>query len=193
MSSSTAATEPWPLGLDAGEESASRIRVLVDEHFDSIWRLLRRLGIPESGVDDAAQQVFLTATKKLSQIAAGSEYAFLFGIALRVAADERRKLRRRAEVPGLEETGFSHSLPPPDELVDQRKARHTVDGILDGMPLELRTVLVLYEMEEMTMAEIAVLLAIPAGSVASRLRRARLHFHDCVRRYRARWEAKGRP
>ena len=188
MSSSTAATEPWALGLDADGGPHARVHALVLSHFDSIWRLLRRLGVPESMVDDATQQVFVIATDKLSKIQPGSEHSFLFGIALRIASDERRKARRRPEVAELEESALSHQGPTPDELVDQRKARALMDDVLEAMPLELRSVFVLYEMEEMTMAEIAAVLGIPAGSVASRLRRAREHFHDHVRRYRAKWE-----
>lgn len=189
MSSSTAATEPWDLDLDADGGLQARAHALVLAHFESVWKLLRRLGVPESMVDDAAQQVFVTATKKLPEIVQGSEHSFLYGVALRVAADERRKVRRRAEVAAIEESQLSHDNPAPDELVDQRKARAMMDQVLESMPLELRSVLVLYEMEEMTMAEIAVLLGIPAGSVASRLRRARHHFHEYVRRYRAKWES----
>lgn len=188
MSSSTAASKPWDLGLATDGGPQERARALVLSHFDPIWRLLRRLGVPESAVDDAAQQVFVVATKKLAKIAPGSEQSFLFGVALRVASDERRRLRRLPEVAVVEAAELTNDGPAPDELVDQRKARAMMDQILESMPLELRSVLVLYEMEEMTMAEIAELLGIPAGSVASRLRRAREHFHDYVRRYRAKWE-----
>jgi RNA polymerase sigma-70 factor (ECF subfamily) len=68
-----------------------------------------------------------------------------------------------------------------------------MDRVLESMPIALRSVLVLYEMEEMTMAEIAVMLGIPPGSVASRLRRAREHFHEYVRRYQAKWEKRREP
>lgn len=193
MSSSTATTERWDLGLDADGRPHARAQVLVVSHFDSIWRLLRRLGVPESAVDDAAQQVFVIATNKLSKIQPGSEQSFLFGVALRIASDERRKARRRHDVTELEESAFRHEGPTPDELIDQRKARALMDDVLEAMPLELRTVFVLYEMEEMTMAEIAKVLGIPSGSVASRLRRAREHFHEYVRRYRAKWEPGVKP
>jgi RNA polymerase sigma-70 factor (ECF subfamily) len=188
MGSSTVATEPWDLGLDADGGPHARVHALVLSHFDSIWRLLRRLGVPESMVDDAAQQVFVIATNKLSKIQQGSEHSFLFGVALRVAADERRKERRRPEMAEIEESVLGDGGPTPDELIDQRKARELMDDALESLPLELRSVFVLYEMEELTMAEIAELLGIPAGSVASRLRRARHHFHEYVRRYRAKWE-----
>jgi RNA polymerase sigma-70 factor (ECF subfamily) len=188
MSSSTAATEPWGLGLDADRGPHARVHALVLAHFDSIWRLLRRLGVPESQVDDAAQQVFVIATNKVAKIQPGSEQSFLYGVALRIAADERRKALRRRDVAELEESALSHEGPTPDDLIDQRKARALMDAVLEAMPLELRSVFVLYEMEEMTMAEIATLLGIPAGSVASRLRRAREYLHEYVRRYRAKWQ-----
>jgi RNA polymerase sigma-70 factor (ECF subfamily) len=61
------------------------------------------------------------------------------------------------------------------------------------MPIELRVVFVLFELEEMTTAEIATLLEIPSGTVASRLRRARETFEDHVARVRARRMARGTP
>ena len=64
-----------------------------------------------------------------------------------------------------------------------------LDAVLEGMPLDLRAVFILYELEEHTMSEIAVLLALAPGTVASRLRRARAHFDEAV----ADWQAGGRP
>ena len=193
MGPSTLASEPWDLGVESEPGGQARVHALVVEHFDFIWRLLRRFGVPESGADDAAQQVFLTATKRLSQIAAGSEQSYLFGIALRVAADERKKRQRRKEASIGDEADHASVGPSPDELLEQRRARELMDRVLESMPTPLRSVLVLYEMEEMTMAEIATMLGIPPGSVASRLRRAREHFHDYVRRYQAKWEQRRYP
>jgi RNA polymerase sigma-70 factor (ECF subfamily) len=193
MGPSTVASEPWDLGLETEPGGQARVHALVVEHFDFIWRLLRRFGVPESGADDAAQQVFLTATKRLSQIAVGSEQSYLFGVALRVAADERKKRQRRREATIGDDAEHVAQVPAPDELLEQRRARELMDHVLETMPTALRSVLVLYEMEEMTMVEIATMLGIPPGSVASRLRRARAHFHDYVRRYQAKWELRRQP
>jgi RNA polymerase sigma-70 factor (ECF subfamily) len=67
-------------------------------------------------------------------------------------------------------------VPTLDELVDRHKARLLLDSILDGMPSDLRTVFVLFELEELATHEIAELLGIPRGTAASRLRRAREDF-----------------
>ena len=56
-----------------------------------------------------------------------------------------------------------------------------LDGVLEQMDSDLRTVFVLYEFEDLSMAEIAEVVAIPRGTVASRLRRAREDFRERVR------------
>jgi RNA polymerase sigma-70 factor (ECF subfamily) len=63
--------------------------------------------------------------------------------------------------------------PSADDVADLRRARALLDEIIDGMPLELRVVFILSEIEQMTAASIAELEGIPPGTVASRLRRAR--------------------
>src|SRR5262245_57507465 len=82
----------------AERESGLRLRTLLNEHFDLGWRDLRRLGVPVPDLDDAAQQVFLVVSRKLSSIEPGKERPFLFQTALRVASDARRTVRRRREV-----------------------------------------------------------------------------------------------
>ncbi len=72
-----------------------------------------------------------------------------------------------------------------EELSDQLRARALMDSVLSAMPSELREVFVLFELEELAVAEVAELLSIPIGTVGSRLRRAREDFHERVRRLRA--------
>src|ERR1043165_1590531 len=80
-----------------------RLSSMFHQHYDFVWRSVRRLGVPEDAVDDAAQEVFVVASRKLDAIGAGKEKAFLFGTAVRVAADTRRALQRRRNAPGGEE------------------------------------------------------------------------------------------
>jgi RNA polymerase sigma-70 factor (ECF subfamily) len=162
-----------------------RVRQVVDTYFDFIWRSLRRLGVPEANVDDGAQQVFVIAANKLAAVAPEGERGFLFAIALRVAADERRTRRRRPEV-AIGDAPLSDETPLADELLEQRQARDLIDSMLESMPLELRTVFVLFEMEDLTTIEIANLLELPMGTVASRLRRAREAFQEEITRFKAR-------
>ena len=147
-----------------------------------MWRSLRRLGVPDSDVDDASQQVFLVAHRCLAKIAHGSERSFLFQTALRVAADWRRAHKRRGEQTGMDLLDVPDVAGNPEELMDQRQARALLDQALGGMPMDLRAVFVLFELEEMTMMEIATLSDLPAGTVASRLRRARQVFQEAAKK-----------
>ena len=164
-----------------------RVRQLVATHFDFIWRSLRRLGIPDHAVDDAVQKVFLVAARKIGPTPADGERAFLFAVALRVAAEERRALRRRHDAAGADEPpDLPDAVPSADDLVEQRQARALLDEIVREMPLELGVVFVLTELEEMTSPEIAELLKLPLGTIASRLRRGREAFDAAVARHQAR-------
>ena len=180
---------PAPASTSTDDESGAspstseneHIRSLLVLHFEFVWRSLRRLGVPRSSVDDAAQEVFWIASRKLDRIEPGCERAFLFGIAVRLASDVRRRLVRNRELP--DDALIEAAIDPHADvevLVDQKRARDLLDVVLEALPFELRTVLMLSEGERLTMAEIAALLGIPPGTVASRLRRARQAFETKV-------------
>lgn len=174
----------WAAGPDA-DTPPMELEQLVREHFRFIWRLLRRLGLPQSDADDAAQQVFIIAHTKLHQIAPGRERAFLYGCALRRAAKWRDARARQARSSSLDEPGGRDLVSPvrsPEDLLDRAEARSVLDAVLDQMEEPLRTVFVLYEIEQLNSAEIAQLLDVPRGTVASRLRRAREEFEQRVKR-----------
>jgi RNA polymerase sigma-70 factor (ECF subfamily) len=181
-------------GESAGE---ARLRVLMTTHFDFVWRSLRRLGLSAVDADDGTQEVFLVASRKMSVIAEGSEKRFLFATALRVASTRRRGIKRRREEPrawlGEDETepARERSEPGPERLAELARARRELDQILDGMKLEQRAVFVLYELEELSVPEIAQLLGIPLGTVSSRLRSAREEFESSLRRLHARDQFQG--
>ena len=168
-----------------GDASAARLRALVSENIAFLWRSMVRLGVPHADAEDAVQQVFLVASRKLADIEPGSERAYLFGAAFRIAYRARRTQKRRREVLEAEPQERVDPEPDPEELLDRAQARAALDAILDTMPLELRAVFVLFELEQLTIPEIAPMLELPAGTAASRLRRAREHFQAAVRRLEA--------
>jgi RNA polymerase sigma-70 factor (ECF subfamily) len=160
----------------------ARLRELVDRHMDLASRIIRNLGIPEGDVDDLLQQAFSITSDRMHDIAAGSERAFLIQTAIRLAASARRARALSRETAPGELPDVSDERPSPEDLSDLARRLRTLDGLLADMELDLRSVFVLYEVEEMTMAEIAILLQIPTGTVASRLRRAREDFMARVHR-----------
>lgn len=181
------AAPAMPSGAPAlSKQDATRFRSMVDANFDFIWRSLRGLGVPSASIDDAAQQVFWTASQKIATISAGSERSFLFATARGIASNARRSQLRNREL--LDEDALASHVdraPDPEQMAASRQARLLLDRILDGLPEDLRAVFLLYELEGQTMAEIAALLGTPMGTVASRLRRAREEFQSAARRYQA--------
>ena len=166
--------------------STDRLSTMFHHHYDFVWRSVRRLGVSPEAVDDATQEVFVVASRKLDAIEAGKEKAFLFGAAIRVASDSRRARSRRRQEPADDQPEPIDATPAAGELVDQKRARELLDGLVGQLPEDTRPVFVLFELEGMTMAEIASCLDLPAGTVASRLRRARELFAAHVARLEAR-------
>src|SRR5215471_6797770 len=156
-------------------EREARLRGMVDDYLDFVARVLRNAGSPEAEIDDDVQRTFIAASNRIDDVRPGAEKSFLLQIALRVAAHARRTAARRREVPA-EDAPEIVSLATPEQLTHQMRARQ----VLDQMALPLRAVFVLYEVEEMSMGEIAGILGIPPGTVASRLRRARIDFRERV-------------
>lgn len=163
-----------------------RLGEIMTAHFDRAWLFAKRLGVCDADLDDVMQEVTTITFQRLDQIKEGSEKSFVFGTTFRVASEHRRRRGRRKEAP--EELAASVLDPAiaPDVAREQRQARALLDEILDAMPMDLRAVFVLYELDEREQTEIAELLDIPVGTVASRLRRAREDFNGRVARLQAR-------
>lgn len=182
-SSSLVPTEPQA-SEQVGPRSAgpqARLRWIVDTHIDFVARVLRNAGTPEPEIDDDVQRTFIIVARRLQDVRPGSEKSFLLKTALYVAAHARRTVARRREVPTEITAEIVDSAAGPEHLIDQKRARQLLDEVLATMDTPLRTVFVLYEFEDMSTVEIARVLEIPRGTVASRLRRARVLFQERVR------------
>jgi RNA polymerase sigma-70 factor, ECF subfamily len=170
----------------------ARVAELLRSHFRDVWRMVRRFGVPENCADDATQEVFIIAARRLADITPGSERPFLLASAVRVAANLRRSLGTRRECAEDEQaTEGVDPRPNAEALLDQKRLRQMLDRVLDGLADDLRVCFVLYELEGLSSPEIAELLRIPVGTVASRLRRAREAFEVEVARLKAELAAKG--
>jgi RNA polymerase sigma-70 factor (ECF subfamily) len=170
-------------------DSDERLRTQVRANYEFLWRSLRRLGVPQAWVEDAAQQVLAVFGRRIDQVRPGAERAFLFATATRVASGFRKKKSRALEV--LDSEGLDRhasAAPSAEELIDQGRARELFDRVLGEIPGDLRAVFILFELEDMTMATIAEMLDLPMGTVASRLRRAR----EIFEREAERWQRGGR-
>jgi RNA polymerase sigma factor (sigma-70 family) len=175
-----------PLALSVpprAEARARTFRALYDAQVDFVWRNLRRLGVPESEVDDRTQEVFVVAHRRFDQFQdrGHGPRAWLFQIVLRVASDARRHRRRHPEDPdGGDALGRAAVDAPQAEAILRREALTRLDAALASIEVGRRTVLVLHEIEEMTAPEIAQVLGIPLNTVYSRLRVARVELEEAL-------------
>lgn len=168
--------------------SSAATRDLSDEacleafqrELDYVYRALRRLGTPPSEVDDLAQEVFLVLRQTWAEYDPTRPLRpYLFGLAFRIASAHQRK-RRRELAFGLVEP--HDSSPGPDEALQTKQARKLVLAALEKIPLPRRAALVMYDLDDVPMNEVAAALGIPLFTAYSRLRKARRELEVAIRR-----------
>lgn len=149
-------------------------REVFDTYARYVWRSLLGLGVHERDAADASQQVFLVIHARLAadQVAAPALRTFVYGVCLRVASDFRRRAHRRYEQ-------LLAAPPEPAQPANQEQATWTrqalaqLDAVLERLPAPQREAFVLYEIEELSMNEVAGALGCPLQTAYSRLHAAR--------------------
>ena len=148
-------------------------RQLFDAQARYVWRSLLGLGIAETDVADASQQVFVVLHRKLDRIVPGCAIrTFIYGICLRVASDFRDRAHLRRERLCAEPPERTRPATQEQQL-SQREALQLLEAALDRLDPAQRAVFVLYEIEEQTMTEVARALDCPVQTAYSRLHAAR--------------------
>ena len=147
-------------------------RALYEQNVAYVWRSLRYLGVRERDLRDVTQEVFVVAFRGLATFDGRAPRAWLYAICLRLALNHRRLARHRVEV--------LSDVPPeqgggndPERETEQRRDRQRLLGALDRLDPPLRAVFVLYEIESLSMPEVARVLECPLQTAYSRLAAAK--------------------
>jgi RNA polymerase sigma-70 factor (ECF subfamily) len=149
---------------------------LYREHFAFVWRCLRRLGVPETSLDDAAQEVFVVVHRRSAELSLEkSAKACLFAIAQRVASDQRRWRRRKGHTLPLPEESPGTGSTPLEQAM-QREASEHVLAFVAQLDEARRVAFVLSELEQLTAPEIAELLGANLNTIYYRIGSARKAF-----------------
>ena len=160
-----AAEPPGP-----GAAAVSELRAVFDAHADEVMRTLRYLGVPPSEIDDAFQEVFMVVHARLHELRSPAAVrAWLREIARRVALASRRRRAQRSD-DAREPTEPVDPRPSPETAHEKRD---TLLHLLDGLSDEQRDTFVLYELEEMSMREVAEAMGCPLQTAYSRYNAAR--------------------
>jgi RNA polymerase sigma-70 factor, ECF subfamily len=157
-------------------------QAVYDAHVGFVWRSLRRLGVPQSALSDAVQDVFLVVHRRLPDFEPHAKITtWLFRICLHTAKDYRQRAHVRREVPddgqldALVDQGSDAAL-----SLERQEDLALFEASLNKLDWDQRTVFMLFEIERLTGEEIADALEIPLGTVYSRLRLARQAFRRIV-------------
>jgi RNA polymerase sigma-70 factor (ECF subfamily) len=161
--------------VTAPPDERTRLSAIYSEHFEFVWRSLRRLGAPEHALEDATQDVFLVAARRLDEFEGRSSIrTWLFGIAMRVVRTQRRTAwRHQRKVDAL-----AAAVPEePGDPIERRDAQRLLLALLGELDDDKRAVYVLAELEGMTVVEIAEGLGANVNTIYTRLRAARQQLH----------------
>lgn len=166
-----------PLPLPPGPLTFAEV---YDTQFSFVWRSTLSRGVPRAAVDDVVQEVFMVVHRKLGTFEGRSSLrTWLWTIVRRVVRDY---LQKHGNAPAGEPLVEDHASTAqgPAEALDQKDAAAVLDRLLARMSDVQREVFVMYEIEEMTGAEIAEALAVNENTVRTRLRAARQIFSSGV-------------
>lgn len=167
----------------AGAPALPAVAELFRDHYEFVWRLTGRMGVPAGAVDDAVQDVFVVLHQRRHEFdARGSVRALLYGITRRVARRYRERAAREVELDlDAEPAGAC-----PEEEVARRQAAAVVRGALDAMDEDKRMAFVLADIEGLGMPEVAECLEINLNTAYSRVRAARQLLQKAIARHHAR-------
>ena len=161
-----------------GGSEVQSFEEVYEAQFAFAWRNLRRLGVAESQLRDAAQDVFLVVHRRLAEFEGrGSLRAWLYSIVVRVASQYRRTRLRKdlRDTEDPDRVADTSSLGPEDSAEQNQDVRLLV-ALLAELDPARREVFVLSDLEGMTAPEISELTRLPLSNVYTRLRRARIAF-----------------
>jgi RNA polymerase sigma-70 factor (ECF subfamily) len=171
---------------EARTKGAPSFDEIYRAEFAYVWRTLRRLGVPEKDIEDLTHDVFVVVSRRLRDYDVSRPLKpWLFGIAFRLASEDRRRVRNRVEIPGM-------SVEAPDgaasavELLEADERRLLVLDCLQTLDLDQRAAMILVDIDGERPTEVAVALGIPLPTVYSRLRLGRTRFAAAVRRVKLR-------
>jgi len=152
--------------------------------FERLYNFAHWLTQDRQEAEDLVQETFVKALKGFRSFQPGTNFrAWIYQILRNTFLTSRTGLKSTATVP-LETENQNETLPAsndtPESILLQRSDQQLVREALTRLPVPYREVLLLCEFEEMSYQEISATLAIPMGTVMSRLSRARRALRDAV-------------
>jgi len=170
------------LSRETGALDRQQAAQIFREHCGYVWNTLRRFSVRQADLEDLTHDTFVAVFRQWHTFdSQRSLRPWLFGFALRVASDHRRRARHRFEVYGQAHEPIDRAPGAVEQLLE-RERLELANGALQAIELSRRAVFILHELDGAKLHEIATALDIPLGTAASRLRLAREDFAAAVKR-----------
>jgi len=167
---------------------------IVLEYQNLVYNQAYRIMGEEASAEDAAQEAFISAYKKLHTYRGGSFKSWLLRIVSNACYDEFRRRKRQPVAPLYPEDQNGNELDSaswlegneekPEDYVLRSELSDAIQTCLDRLEFEFRTIVVLVDLQGMDYASAAKVLDRPLGTVKSRLARARRNLKDCLQGFR---------
>jgi RNA polymerase sigma-70 factor (ECF subfamily) len=161
------------------DEKRARFEAQVLPFLDDAYRFARWLSDAPGDADDVVQEAVLRAFRGFDSLRGSNVKSWLLAIVKNCHSTALRQRQRQACAPLPEEGDAQHAhsmtaaAPDPEGASILRDEQRTLDRLIEALPEEHRTVLMLREIEEMDYRQIALVTNIPIGTVMSRLARSR--------------------
>ena len=161
---------------------------VYEELFPFVWRLVRRFGVPDAALDDVCQEVFVVVHNRLVEFEGRSSLkTWVYGIANNVTLTYLRGARRKAvHHSAVDPETVVDSAPGPLDAASASEAVGIAYSLLAQLADDKRTILVLVDVEELTVPEAAEVLDVNVNTAYARLRAARSELAAAVARFQAR-------
>jgi RNA polymerase sigma-70 factor (ECF subfamily) len=162
---------------------SSAFEALIRKYQDRVYNLCRYMLQDPQNAQDAAQDVFLKVYRGLKNFRPdASLYTWIYRIAVTTCLDSTRKSRREA----IRSEPLTEDLPS-DEPVTERlyesgEIRASIQQALQKLPQKMRAAIILREIDELSYEEIAEVLHTSAGTVKSRISRARKRLRHLLKK-----------
>jgi len=169
---------------DERTEDGLDLATLYDRHATFVWRVAKRLGVPDAALEDVVHDVFVIVHRRLDDYDGRAALtSWLYGITRGVASNRRRGRAREAQ--RIERAQpRPDTLPPTDEAAQRREAAAFVRRFLGELDASKREMFTMVDLEGMSVKDAAILASVNVNTAHARLRAARLAFKQASAEFR---------
>ena len=167
----------------AQKGDAAAFGQLVEAYQGQVYRLALHMGLSPADAEEAAQEAFIAAWKGLPRFRGDSRFStWLYQLATHAAIDLMRREKKYQNNADIEDTVLVDTAASPQEVVEKQETQEAVQTAMQALSPQAREILLLRYQAELGYEEIGAVLGLPAGTVKSRINRAKAQLKEVLLR-----------